>query len=116
MLSDVQNDTLNRLDRGIEESRQTVERARRAQELMEDPLLIEAFQIIEDRWTQAWKNSKRVDAVGREEAYRSLTAATDFKAFFQLLLEQGENGRAVLEHLGKERENLLSRIKRVVGL
>lgn len=116
MLDDIQVKELSRLDRGIEESRQEVERARRAQELMDDPLMVEAFQVIEDKWTQAWKHSRRVDADAREEAYRALAAAMDLRGFFQVLLEQGKNGKAIMEQKLRERENLLSRLKKVVGL
>ena len=116
MLSDRQQEELERIDRGLEESRVAVEKGRRAQEIMDDPLVVEAFQLIEDQWTQAWKNSKRLDADGRESAYRALAAAQDLKGVFSSMLEAGQNGKAMQSHLAKERETLLARVKRVVGL
>ncbi len=56
-----------------------VARARRAQQLLSDPLLVEAFAVIEEECIGAFRGSEPGDSAGRERAYLRLGLLDEIK-------------------------------------
>ena len=110
------DERLEALERGIHAGEEDVERAKRAREILSDPMVEEAFASIESTWTEAWKSSRLDDVAGRERAYAALRASLDFREHFRVILERGEASQTLLKEMHREREGLLRRVARVVGL
>lgn len=50
-------------------------RAIEARRLLEDPMMVEAFDQLKKTYTQAWQDSQYGDTEGRERAFRMIHAA-----------------------------------------
>lgn len=69
--------------------REQVERKARAEALLRDPLITEAFQTLETEFVTAWKQSAISDQAARENVYQLLQALEAFKGHFSKVLEDG---------------------------
>jgi hypothetical protein len=71
-----------------------VRRAREAKSIIENPLVIEAIELIRANVTSKWEASKSSDKEGREQAWMMLKAVNEFQRFFEHALQTGK----VAEH------------------
>lgn len=71
-------------------AREDLDRAGRAEALMRDPLIIEAFETLEKEFVSAWKESAITDQTSREHIYHLLQALEAMKGHFQTVLESGK--------------------------
>lgn len=55
------------------------EKARKAQALLDDPLVIQIFADLEAQYTLGWRNTQPADLQKREAAYAATRALEDFK-------------------------------------
>ena len=69
--------------------RKDMDRGVRAEALMRDPLIQEAFQTLEKEFVSAWKQTAITDAAARENLYQLLQALEAFKGHFVRLIEDG---------------------------
>jgi hypothetical protein len=70
--------------------RQAVDRAARAEALLNDPLIIEAFETLDKEFVSAWKESAIADQQSREHIYQLLQALEALKGHFAKVLEDGK--------------------------
>lgn len=65
------------------------DRGHRAAQLLQDPLLIEALDLVEHELTQIWKGANTTLET-REQAWHTLRGHHRFKDILQLALETGK--------------------------
>lgn len=75
-----------------------IARAGRARQILEDPMIVEAFSSVEKTMTDAWKDSPDTDTEGRERCFRALLGLRAFQAFFEIAISNGQ----VAEHQAKQ--------------
>lgn len=61
-----------------------------AQQLRENPLLLEAMNAWPNELKQVWENSQNKDADGREKLFHMLTAAKQFQVYLQNVVDSGK--------------------------
>lgn len=79
-------------------SEQDVIRASRAKQILDDPMIQEAFASIESRMMREWADSADTDEEGRNRCYRAVLGLRAFKAFFEIAIQNGQ----VAEYQAKE--------------
>lgn len=89
-------------------ARVELERAARAREALENPLIAEALSAWELEITEAWKTSPLRDAEGRERLRQLLEASKTFKRHLTSIMETGELRK--VEMLRKQ--SLMDRLRR----
>lgn len=72
-------------------------RAERAEALMRNELLVEAFEYLDNQFTEAWKMSDIKDAENRERVYYLCQSLTALKGYFQSVVESGKLAEAQLD-------------------
>lgn len=70
--------------------RDQVDRAARAETLLREPMITEAFETLEKEFVSAWKESSIADQQSREHIYQLLQALEAFKGHFVKVLEDGK--------------------------
>ena len=78
--------------------RNEAERKAKAEALLRDPLIIEAFETLEKEFVTAWKQSAIADQAARENIYQLLQALEGFKGHFAKVLEDGRLAEERLKH------------------
>lgn len=78
------------------------QRAAEARRIMQDELVIEAFNYIETEFKELWAKSGEADHEGRERVYRMMWAARRFKAFFERILDEGKMHQWELDQLKRD--------------
>lgn len=73
-----------------------IARGERANQLLSDPLLSEAFEIVEQELVNQWQNSPARDAEGREKLFLTLKCLHRAKAHLTSVLETGVMAKATL--------------------
>lgn len=73
-----------------EDKRKASDRGRKAATLLSDPILVEALQDIEMRYTTEWKSSKVEESVKRERAYVAVQLLDDLKTQLQMYVDRGK--------------------------
>lgn len=71
-------------------------RGERARQLLEEPLIVEAFALIEREYQQAWQDSPARDVEARELLYLSLKNLAKVKGHLTQVLESGQIAKATL--------------------
>lgn len=71
-------------------------RGERARQLLEEPLIVEAFALIEREYMQAWQDSPARDAEARELLYLSIKNLAKVKAHLSHVMESGTLAKATL--------------------
>jgi hypothetical protein len=66
---------------------EVIERGRRATQLMEDPLMREAFIATEESFIQTWRNAKTV--ADRESAHAHVIALGRVAKYLRIIMEDG---------------------------
>lgn len=66
------------------------ERGEHAKRVMEDPLVVEAFAVMEKTLIQAWQQSDADDEKGRYNAYLMQRLLKEFRHQFEIVLATGK--------------------------
>ena len=74
---------MNEIDQELKDSQ-------RAEELLKDPLIQRTFEIMEDKYIEAWKDSDLEDSKGREILWQLIWAIGQVQAHFNVILDKGE--------------------------
>jgi hypothetical protein len=81
--------------------RHDVERAAKAEALLRDPTLVEAFDTLETSFIEAWRNSSVADTDNRERIYHLLSALQALKGQIHSVIESGKVAQANLDNTKK---------------
>lgn len=73
-----------------------IQRGERALQLLREPLIVEAFQIIEQDLIEKWQTSPARDEKGRETLYLSQILLKRLQAQLELVMETGQLAKATL--------------------
>lgn len=71
------------------ELRRDVERAARAEALIDDALLSEAFTALKATYLEAWENSHLRDTEGRERLFQAVKLVGSVQSHLQIILSDG---------------------------
>jgi len=74
----------------MDEIEQELKDSQRAEELMNDPLIQRTFEIMEQKYIDAWKDSDPKDSTGREILWQLIWAIEQVQAHFTVIIEKGE--------------------------
>lgn len=77
-------------------------RGEEARQLLEHPLLAEAFQTIRDEVTEQWQSSPARDVEGREKLWLTLRLLNRLEGQLQSVVETGKVARATLLQRAKQ--------------
>lgn len=80
-------------------AREKISRASKAEALLRNEILTDAFQYLEDEFTQAWKHSSMEDSVNRERLYMLCQNLDALKGYINRVIEDGKLAKAALEEL-----------------
>lgn len=78
------------------------ERARKAQELLDNPLFNEAIETIEADLIKAWKATPARDTEGRERCWTAVQQVGNIKGYFESVLRDGKLANAQLKQLAEQ--------------
>lgn len=78
-------------------ARAQLDRARRAEELVNNPLFIEALDAIQKVIDEGWKNSSAEDREARDNAYMLHRLLSRFRGHFKSIVVSGHNAKALLQ-------------------
>lgn len=87
--------------------RQEADRGRRAQELLDDELMVEAFSLIRTKLTNEWADSPARDTEGREKLWLMLKLLSSVEGHLKTVLETGKMANVQLT----QQRNLMDRAK-----
>lgn len=76
-------------------------RGRQAEELLEHPLLVEAFEFLESEVINAWKSSPARDGEGREKLWLMLHLSEKVKNHLQQVISTGKMAQISIKELEK---------------
>lgn len=85
-----------------------ITRAERAQELLSNPLYIEAIQSMEAAMFATFEDTKLEDADRRHELWQRMQLLKQFKGKFESIVRQGDKARQTL--------TLLEKSKKLIGM
>ena len=74
----------------MDEIDQELKDSQRAEELLNDPLIKQTFEIMEQKYIEAWKDSDLEDAKGREILWQLIWAIGQVRSHFTVILDKGE--------------------------
>jgi hypothetical protein len=77
--------------------RAQAERGRRAETLLNDPLMVEAFDTLEKKIEEAWRNSSSEDRQARDNAYLLIRLLTTLKSNLKAIMVSGNNAKVLLQ-------------------
>jgi len=77
--------------------RKATDIGRRANELVMDPILQQAFAELEQKYTMEWKTSKVDEPTKRERAYVAVQMLDDLKTQLQIYVDQGRMAEKQLQ-------------------
>lgn len=80
-------------------AREKVDRGIKAETLLRNELLQEAFDYLENEFTNAWKNSSVEDTQARERLYMLCQNLSAVKGYIQSAVEDGKLAKAALNGL-----------------
>ena len=89
--------------------REALNRAAIAQDLLENPLIKEAYEQIESDITRSWRQASTLEE--REEYWRALQANERHRAYFRSMVQNGQIEQKELEKL----INMQEKRKRFLG-
>jgi hypothetical protein len=82
-------------------------RGRQAEDLLAHPLLVEAFETLENEVIETWKNSPARDEDGREKLWLMLHLSQKVKMHLQTIVQSGK--MAAIELQALEKRSLMQR-------
>ena len=77
-------------------------RGRRAKELLENELIVEAFESLEDAYIAAWRATKPLDERPREKLYLAINVVGKVRDHLQRIVENGTLARKELDQLAND--------------
>lgn len=80
-------------------AREKMERGTRAEALLRNEILREAFEYLEKEFVSAWKNSGVGDAENRERLYMLCQNLSALEGYIKSVIEDGKLARAALDEL-----------------
>ncbi len=79
-------------------------KAARAQQLLDDEILTEAFKGLEDAYTLAWRSTKIEDVVGREKLFLAINVVGKVQRHIVTIVSDGKLAAAELRALAETAE------------
>lgn len=79
--------------------RRTIAAAERARALIEDPLLVAAFEALEARVLLGWRSTDPTDTAGREALWHHFQALGEVRAQLETVLNDGLMARSALDEM-----------------
>lgn len=83
---------------------QAVSRAVRAERLLADELLIEAFEMLEDSYTTAWRSTTIDDVSAREKLFLAINVVGKVRDHLTAVVTNGKLAQAELKELAQTAE------------
>ena len=80
------------------EVQQAEQRAATAKQILDQPMIREAFEELDARCWRAFKGLPVTDSEARESIALLLRAQQDFRSYFEALVEHGKTARLKFEH------------------
>ena len=80
-------------------AREKMARAEKAEALLRNEILTDAFAYLENEFTQAWKKSPVEDSASRERLYMFCQNLDALKGYINRVVEDGKLAKAALEEL-----------------
>jgi hypothetical protein len=80
-------------------AREKMERGTKAEALLRNEILREAFEYLEKEFVSAWKNSGVGDAENRERLYMLCQNLSALEGYIKSVIEDGKLARAALDEL-----------------
>ena len=80
-------------------AREKMARAEKAEALLRNEILMDAFAYLDKEFTQAWKNSPVEDAANRERLYMFCQNLDALKGYINRVVEDGKLAKAALNEL-----------------
>jgi hypothetical protein len=77
------------------------DRGAQAERLLRDPLLVEAFDVLENEFMQAWRQSAVADTEARERIYNLCQALEGVKGHLKTVVDTGKLAQANLDQHNK---------------
>jgi len=74
-----------------------IDKGNRASAILLDQVVLEAFNELEDRYTNEWKSSKFGESAKRDHAYASLVALEDLRTQLRIFVDSGRMAAKQLE-------------------
>lgn len=81
---------------------QEVSRGEQARDLLNHPLLVEAFDLIEGETIKAWEDSPARDTEGRERLWLQLKLLRRLRGHIESVVDSGKMARATLAQRAAE--------------
>lgn len=81
--------------------REQRERAAQAERILNEPLILEAFDYLDTEFMRAWKQSSVEDTQARERIYNLCQALEAVKGHLKSVIETGKMAKAQLDQLKK---------------
>lgn len=85
-----------------------IQRGERAAQILAEPIIVEALEVIEQEYTEQWKNSPARDQEGREKLWLMVKTAQRFRAELVQAMETGQVAKATLAQRIGQRLNPFS--------
>jgi hypothetical protein len=105
------SDDIDRLNAEERELRANVHRAERARLILEDEMVVDAFDSIETALRDAIRESTLGQTQEREDAYRMMRLLDSFKGAFTKYLEDGKVADYRIAEIKDKRRTLMDRIR-----
>lgn len=80
------------------------ERAQRAQQLLDNELLAEAFKTLEDSYASAWRSTALDDAQGREKLFLAINLVGKVRDHLNAAVANGRLAQAELAEIARTAE------------
>lgn len=77
-------------------------RGRRAKELLDNELVVEAFKSLEDAYIAAWRATKPLDEKPREKLYLAINVVGKVRDHLQSVVANGALARTELDQLAND--------------
>ncbi len=91
---------------------EALSRAQRAKEIIDNPLYVEAWSLINETLVKSWRNSRVAEE--REEYWRYCKIADKLQGVFAGIMERGEHAAIDLQKLSEKKPRLQG-LKRMFG-
>lgn len=91
------------------EARQAIAKGERAQRLIDDELLAEAFSAVESTLVGIWRNSQPGEDIKRDDAWRQIRLINGLKHALRQHVQTGSHASAKLAQIEQERKGLFGR-------
>lgn len=79
-------------------------KAIRAKQLLEDEMLVEAFKLLEDSYTTAWRNTFVADTAAREKLFLAVNIVGKVREHLTLAVTNGKLAQAELTEIAMTAE------------